>query len=88
MSVSTLQNLRSALQHSKEDKKIGGLKMVNKYAHVLEERQINDRTGEIWKITDVPKTWRAKTQDKIEADGYVVLEDGTVDKAPAKGDKR
>lgn len=62
--------------------------MVNKYAHVLEERQINDRTGEIWKITDVPKTWRAKTQIKVEADGYVVLDDGTVDKAPAKSDKR
>lgn len=58
--------------------------MVNKYAHVLEERQINDRTGEIWTINDVPKTWRKKTQDKVEADGYIILEDGTVDKAPAK----
>ena len=56
--------------------------MVNKYAHVLEERQINDRTGEIWKITDVPKTWRKKTQDKVEADGFIILEDGTVEKAP------
>ena len=56
--------------------------MVNKYAHVLEERQINDRTGEIWKITDVPKTWKKKTEDKITADGYVILEDGTVEKAP------
>lgn len=62
--------------------------MVNKYAHVLEERQINDRTGEIWTINDVPKTWRKKTQDKIEADGYIILEDGTVDKAPAKEEKR
>ena len=62
--------------------------MVNKYAHVLEERQINDRTGEIWTINDVPKTWRKKTQDKIEADGYLILEDGTVEKAPAKEEKR
>ncbi len=62
--------------------------MVNKYAHVLEERQINDRTGEIWTINDVPKTWRKKTQDKVEADGYIILEDGTVDKAPAKEEKR
>ena len=62
--------------------------MVNKYAHVLEERQINDRTGEIWTINDVPKTWRKKTQDKIEADGYIILEDGTVEKAPAKEEKR
>lgn len=56
--------------------------MINKYAHVLEERQINDRTGEIWTINDVPKTWRKKTQDKILADGYIILEDGTVEKAP------
>ncbi len=56
--------------------------MVKKYAHVLEERQINDMTGEIWKITDVPKTWRKKTQDKVEADGFIILEDGTVEKAP------
>lgn len=56
--------------------------MVNKYAHVLEERQINDRTGEIWTIFDVPKTWRKKTQDKVEADGFIILEDGTVEKAP------
>lgn len=56
--------------------------MVKKYAHVLEERQINDMTGEIWKITDVPKTWRKKTQNKVIEDGYVILDDGTVDKAP------
>lgn len=56
--------------------------MVKKYAHVLEERQINDMTGEIWTINDVPKTWRKKTQDKVEADGYIILEDGTVEKAP------
>ena len=56
--------------------------MVKTYAHVLEERQINDMTGEIWKITDVPKTWRKKTQDKVEADGFIILEDGTVEKAP------
>lgn len=56
--------------------------MVKKYAHVLEERQINDMTGEIWTINDVPKTWRKKTQDKVEADGFIILEDGTVEKAP------
>lgn len=56
--------------------------MVKKYAHVLEERQINDMTGEIWTINDVPKTWRKKTQDKVIADGYIILDDGTVDKAP------
>lgn len=56
--------------------------MVKKYAHVLEERQINDMTGEIWTINDVPKTWRKKTQDKVIADGFIILEDGTVEKAP------
>ena len=55
--------------------------MVNKYAHVLEERQINDRTGEVWNINDVPRTWRTKTENKIISDGYMILEDGTVAKA-------
>ena len=62
--------------------------MVRKYARLLEERDINERTGEIWKITDVPNTWRAKTLAKIDEDGYEVLEDGTVGKAtPKKGKK-
>jgi len=62
--------------------------MVRKYARLLEERDINERTGEIWKITDVPSTWRTRTQAKIEEDGYEVLEDGTVGKAePKKGKK-
>lgn len=52
--------------------------MVKKYARVLESREINERTGEIWKIDDVPNTWKAKTIAKIEADGYKIDEDGTV----------
>jgi hypothetical protein len=54
--------------------------MVNKYVRVLEEREINDRTGEIWTINDVPRTWRAKVEVKIYEDGYTILPDGTVEK--------
>ena len=52
--------------------------MVNKYARVLEERDINTKTGEVWKITDVPVTWRARVEARIDSDGYMVDEDGTV----------
>ena len=51
--------------------------MVNKYARLLEQRIINDKTGDIWAIQDVPKTWRQKTQTKVENDGYYFDEDGT-----------
>jgi len=54
--------------------------MVSKYVKVLEGRELNTRTGEIWKIDDVPSTWRKKVEKQIIADGYVILEDGTVEK--------
>lgn len=54
--------------------------MVNKYSRLLEERAENAKTGSVWAIQDVPKTWRADTQAKVEADGYEFLEDGTAQK--------
>ena len=51
--------------------------MVKKYARVLESREINSMTGEVWAIQDVPNTWRSKTEAKVLSDGYVFLEDGT-----------
>lgn len=54
--------------------------MVAKYVRVLENREIYDKTGNIWTINDVPKTWRSKVQKQIIADGYVIEEDGTVSK--------
>lgn len=51
--------------------------MVKKYSRLLEERIINDNTGEVWSINDVPNTWKAKTRAKVEADGYYFDEDGT-----------
>ncbi len=51
--------------------------MVNKYARHLESRDINDNTGSVWTINDVPKTWRAKTKAKVEGDGYYFAADGT-----------
>ena len=56
--------------------------MVNKYARPLEERIMNDKTGSVWAIQDVPKTWRGKTETKVLADGYVFLDDGTAVPAP------
>lgn len=51
--------------------------MVAKYSRLLEERDINYNTNEIWKLQDVPKTWRSKTEAKVIADGYYFAEDGT-----------
>lgn len=51
--------------------------MVNKYARHLENRDINDNTGEVWSINDVPKTWKTKTEAKVIKDGYYFAEDGT-----------
>lgn len=52
--------------------------MIRKYTRALEERQINTRTEEIWKIDDVPTMWRIKVQAQIYIDGYMVSDDGTV----------
>lgn len=51
--------------------------MVSKYSRLLEERDINYNTNEIWKLQDVPKTWRSKTEAKVISDGYYFAEDGT-----------
>lgn len=51
--------------------------MVAKYSRHLENRDINEKTGEVWSINDVPNTWKAKTEAKVIADGYEFLEDGT-----------
>lgn len=56
--------------------------MVKKYCKELEARNINNATGEIWNIADVPNLWKKKVEAQIEADGYVVDEDGTVVKKP------
>ena len=52
--------------------------MKKKYVRALENREINSRTGEIWTINDVPNAWKAQVEAQIEADGYVIQEDGTV----------
>lgn len=54
--------------------------MKKKYVKALENREINSRTGEIWKIDDVPSIWKAQVEDQIAADGYTILIDGTVEK--------
>lgn len=61
--------------------------MVNKYVRLLEQRQINPNTEEIWAIQDVPNTWRAKTKAKVEADHYTWDEDGTAISIPPNEDE-
>ena len=51
--------------------------MVNKYARLLESRETNAKTGEVWTINDVPNTWRSKTEANVIADGYYFDADGT-----------
>lgn len=51
--------------------------MVSKYSRLLKERILNDKTGSVWAIQDVPPTWRNKTETKVLNDGYIFLEDGT-----------
>lgn len=51
--------------------------MAVKFARLLKEREINYNTNEIWKLEDVPKLWRSKTEKLVLADGYIFLEDGT-----------
>ena len=60
--------------------------MVNKYRRALEGREYNSRTGKIWAIQDVPNAWRNKTIEAITADGYIILEDGTVDRPAPEPD--
>lgn len=51
--------------------------MVNKYSRLLKERIINEETEKVWAIQDVPRTWRNKTENKVIADGYHFIDDGT-----------
>lgn len=54
--------------------------MKKKYVKALENREINSRTEEIWTVNDVPNIWKNQVLSQIAADGYIVLEDGTVEK--------
>ena len=62
--------------------------MVKKYVRHLESRDINSATGEIWNIADVPNLWKSKVEAQIEADGFIVDEDGTVIPKPEKKKKK
>ena len=51
--------------------------MEVKYARHMRNREINNKTGEVWKINDVPYTWRQKTVTLLDSEGYYIAEDGT-----------
>lgn len=44
--------------------------MLSLYVPALENQEIYNKTGEIWRIQDVPSLWRSKTKRQVEADGY------------------
>ena len=51
--------------------------MERKYANHLIYRDINEKTGEIYKITDISPIWRDKTEALVIEKGYYIAEDGT-----------
>lgn len=61
--------------------------MVKKYARLLEQRVINEKTDSVWAIQDVPNTWRESTRTKVEEDHYYFLEDGTAEKIPENNEE-
>lgn len=56
--------------------------MIKKYARLIEQRITNEKTGSTWAIQDVPNTWRDGTHDRVIADHYVFLDDGTAEPIP------
>ena len=54
--------------------------MKNKYVEAIKNKEINSRTGEVWKVDDVPNIWKAQVIEQLQADGYIILHDGTAEK--------
>ena len=46
------------------------------YGDKIQRGETNTKTGEAWKIEDVPSFWRSKTLKWLESSGYTL---GTVD---------
>lgn len=40
--------------------------MVGLYVKYIIEKKINTRTGEAWKIEDVPQRWQAEVRERLE----------------------
>lgn len=40
--------------------------MVDFYVQLITEKVINEKTGECWKIEDVPRLWREKVRQMLE----------------------
>lgn len=43
--------------------------MVELYVRLITSGEINEKTGEAWKIEDVPKLWRDKVRQALENKG-------------------
>jgi len=71
-----IESIESELQQIRES-----LDSLEKYAKLLEQREINETTGNVWSIKDVPLEWRSKVETRIYSDGYYFDEDGTAYKA-------
>lgn len=42
--------------------------MVAYYVAKIEDEEINPKTGEAWKVEDVPKLWKSKVEAEIAKD--------------------
>lgn len=51
--------------------------MLDRYVTALKNREIYAKTGNVWRIQDVPNLWRKKAEAKVIADGFYFDEDGT-----------
>lgn len=73
---SRLDEIEQSINALKDD-----MDMISHYAKLLEDRETNDLTGNVWTIGDVDLTWRDKVYTRIYSDGYYFDEDGTAYKA-------
>ena len=60
--------------------------MLKKYVRVLEQREINPKTGSTWAWMDVPNTWRERAKEAVEADHYTWDENGCAIPIPPNED--
>lgn len=60
--------------------------MKKKYVRLLENRELNPKTGSVWAIQDVPTTWRLAVKEQVESDGFTWDEDGTAIPIPPNED--
>lgn len=44
--------------------------MVKFYLTKIQNNEINDNTGAVWNVEDVPKLWKLKVKNALKRDTY------------------